>query len=133
MGEDFELHMHRLSMREREVLEHVAKGMSNKIIAIHLGISEKTVAAHLTSSYKKLGVSNRMQGALVAINGSLRDYVNVHPDGNIALKETDSLITQLCNTNDRLSAEVLYLRARLRELGEDTNNGENYVQTTSRG
>ncbi len=52
--------------REREVLELVAAGHPNKIIARRLGISEKTVKAHLTRVYRQIGVNDRVQAALWA-------------------------------------------------------------------
>jgi DNA-binding NarL/FixJ family response regulator len=55
-----------LSAREREVLELVAHGLPNKLIARQLVISEKTVKAHLTSVFAQLGVTDRTQAALWA-------------------------------------------------------------------
>jgi len=55
-----------LSDREREVLELVAEGLPNKLIARRLEISEKTVKAHLTSVYQQLGVTDRTQAAIWA-------------------------------------------------------------------
>ena len=55
-----------LSEREVEVLECVAKGLPNKLIARKLGISEKTVKAHLTRIYQQIGVTDRTQAALWA-------------------------------------------------------------------
>lgn len=55
-----------LSPREREVLQLVASGLANKVIAIRLGISEGTVKAHLTRIYQQLGVTDRTQAALWA-------------------------------------------------------------------
>ncbi|WP_030900077.1 response regulator [Streptomyces sp. NRRL F-5126] len=54
-----------LSAREREVLELVAKGTSNREIAKDLFISEATVKTHLTHLYAKLGVKDR--AAAVAV------------------------------------------------------------------
>ncbi|NGN62778.1 response regulator transcription factor [Streptomyces sp. A7024] len=54
-----------LSAREREVLELVAKGTSNREIARELFISEATVKTHLTHLYTKLGVKDR--AAAVAV------------------------------------------------------------------
>ncbi|MEU7281035.1 response regulator transcription factor [Streptomyces sp. NPDC045431] len=48
-----------LSAREREVLELVAQGTSNRGIAVELFISEATVKTHLTHIYGKLGVKDR--------------------------------------------------------------------------
>jgi DNA-binding NarL/FixJ family response regulator len=55
-----------LSAREREVLELVARGLPNKLIARELAISEKTVKTHLTNVFRTLGVSDRTQAALWA-------------------------------------------------------------------
>ena len=54
-----------LSAREREVLELVARGTSNRAIAVELFISEATVKTHLTHLYAKLGVKDR--AAAVAV------------------------------------------------------------------
>lgn len=55
-----------LSPREREVLQLLAGGLANKVIAIRLGITEGTVKAHLTPIYKQIGVSDRTQAAIWA-------------------------------------------------------------------
>jgi DNA-binding NarL/FixJ family response regulator len=55
-----------LSEREREVLQCVAEGLPNKLIARKLGISEKTVKAHLTRVFQQIGVTDRTQAALWA-------------------------------------------------------------------
>ena len=50
-----------LSMREVEVLAHVARGMSNREIAATLFISEVTVKSHLTRIFRKLDANSRTQ------------------------------------------------------------------------
>jgi DNA-binding NarL/FixJ family response regulator len=55
-----------LSRRELEVLQLVARGLPNKLIARELQISEKTVKAHLTSVFSQIGVTDRTQAALWA-------------------------------------------------------------------
>ncbi len=55
-----------LTRRETEVLQLVVQGLANKQIARRLGISERTVKAHLTSTFQRIGVSDRTQAALWA-------------------------------------------------------------------
>jgi DNA-binding NarL/FixJ family response regulator len=55
-----------LSAREREVLELVAKGTSNREIARELFISEATVKTHLTHLYGKLAVKDRAAAVAAA-------------------------------------------------------------------
>jgi DNA-binding NarL/FixJ family response regulator len=55
-----------ITEREREVLGHVHRGLSNKQIARELGITEKTVKAHLTRTFERIGVTDRTQAALWA-------------------------------------------------------------------
>lgn len=50
-----------LTAREREVLDLLAQGLSNKLIARQLTISEHTVKFHVSSTYAKLGASNRTE------------------------------------------------------------------------
>jgi len=50
-----------LTAREREVLDWLALGLSNRAIAGRLGISEHTVKFHVTSVFGKLGVSSRAE------------------------------------------------------------------------
>jgi NarL family two-component system response regulator LiaR len=62
-----------LTRREREVLELIARGQSNKRIAYALGISEKTVKTHVGHLLAKLGVTDRTQAALLAVQHGLTD------------------------------------------------------------
>jgi DNA-binding NarL/FixJ family response regulator len=56
-----------LTSREREVLELIAEGKSNREIARSLRVSEKTVKAHVSSVLAKLGVQDRTQAAVYAV------------------------------------------------------------------
>jgi two-component system, NarL family, response regulator LiaR len=60
-----------LTRREREVLELIAAGYSNKRIALELGIAEKTVKTHVGHLLAKLGVADRTQAALLAVRRGL--------------------------------------------------------------
>lgn len=57
-----------LSEREREVLELISKGYSNKDIAKELFLSEKTVKNHVSSIFKKINVTDRTKAAIYAIS-----------------------------------------------------------------
>jgi DNA-binding CsgD family transcriptional regulator len=48
-----------LTLREQEIVAHIANGLRNKEIAKELNISTVTVKSHLTNIYKKLNVPNR--------------------------------------------------------------------------
>jgi two-component system, NarL family, response regulator LiaR len=61
----------RLTPREREVLELIGRGLSNKRIASELGVSEKTVKTHVGHLLSKLGVTDRTQAALHAMRSGL--------------------------------------------------------------
>ena len=60
-----------LTGREREILERVAMGRSNKHIAADLWLSEQTIKYHLTNVYRKLGVSSRTEAARFAYDHGL--------------------------------------------------------------
>ncbi|TDD98193.1 LuxR family transcriptional regulator [Actinomadura rubrisoli] len=51
----------RLTAREREVLDLLVQGLSNRLIARSLAISEPTVKNHLHAVFLKLGVADRTQ------------------------------------------------------------------------
>ncbi|EJC70672.1 response regulator transcription factor [Rhizobium sp. 1AS11] len=53
-----------LTPREREVMDLVAQGLSNKHIGLRLNLQEKTVKHHMTQILSKLGASNRTEAAL---------------------------------------------------------------------
>jgi len=55
-----------LTPREREVIALIAEGLKNKQIAERLFISETTVTHHLSSTFSKLGVSDRLELVIYA-------------------------------------------------------------------
>jgi len=60
-----------LSVREKEVLELVTQGKSNKEIAVALAIAENTVKNHLKNILEKLHLENRVQAATFALREGL--------------------------------------------------------------
>ncbi|WP_353092908.1 helix-turn-helix transcriptional regulator [Methylibium sp.] len=54
-------HVEPLSCREKEMLQSLFNGISNREIAGRLFVSENTVKFHLKNIYSKLGVGNRLQ------------------------------------------------------------------------
>lgn len=57
----------RLSARELEISEYVAKGYSNKVIGAKLGLSDNTVRNHLANIMQKLNFHNRVQVATLVL------------------------------------------------------------------
>lgn len=62
-----------LTPRECDVLQLVARGMTNKSIGAELRISEHTVRNHLCSIYQKLNLKNRLQVAVYSVTHGLVD------------------------------------------------------------
>ena len=60
-----------LTPREREVLDMLAEGLSNKEIAWRLQISEHTVKFHVASVFAKLDVSTRTEAVMQGIRRGL--------------------------------------------------------------
>ncbi len=60
-----------LTERELDVLRLLARGLSNKAIALELGVSEKTVKTHVSNILAKLHLADRTQAALYAVRERL--------------------------------------------------------------
>lgn len=60
-----------LTRREMQIIGAVVAGYTNKDIATRLSLSEHTVKHHLSSIFDKLGVTNRLEVALLAIKEKL--------------------------------------------------------------
>lgn len=60
-----------LTPREGEILNLLAEGQSNKVIARNLGISDGTVKLHVKAILRKLGVHSRVEAAVLAVQHSL--------------------------------------------------------------
>ena len=57
-----------LSLRERQVLDQIAAGLTNRQIAQHLGLAEKTVKNYVSGLLAKLGMERRTQAAVYRAN-----------------------------------------------------------------
>jgi two-component system, NarL family, response regulator LiaR len=68
---DSSLITNKLTRRETEVLQYLAHGQSNGEIAEHLFLSEGTVRNHISVIFGKLGVSDRTQAAILAVQHGL--------------------------------------------------------------
>ena len=72
-GQPQERERNPLSNRETEILELIAKGLSNGEVAEALGISRSTVRTHLEHIYQKLDVTNRTEAVTEGIRKGLID------------------------------------------------------------
>ncbi|MHB2021083.1 MAG: response regulator [Candidatus Xenobia bacterium] len=61
-----------LTTREREILRLIAQGKSNQDISTELFISEHTVKTHISNLFRKLGMTDRVQAVLYAIEKGVR-------------------------------------------------------------
>lgn len=68
-----QLALAKLTAREREVLEALARGWSDKEIARRLMVEDETARAHVSSILHKLGATSRLQALLIAVkSGAVR-------------------------------------------------------------
>ncbi|EJO32510.1 response regulator [Achromobacter marplatensis] len=62
---------HRLTARETQIVQCLARGASNKVIARELDVSETTVKIHVQNVLKKLNLTSRVQVAVYAVEHGL--------------------------------------------------------------
>lgn len=63
----------KLTTREREIVQCLARGESNKEIARHLDVAESTVKIHVQNILKKLNLSSRVQVAVYAVEHGMNE------------------------------------------------------------
>lgn len=69
-----------LSPREKELLQHLARGLARKEVAREMGISHFTVGEYLQSIYRKLSVNSRGEAVYQALQARLIDLGNGSAD-----------------------------------------------------
>lgn len=78
--------MKRLTVKENEVLENIARGLSVKEIAQRLGLTTKTVQSHRNSLRKKLRVQTDVELCLIALRTGLVDIHRPLTEVNAAVE-----------------------------------------------
>jgi two-component system nitrate/nitrite response regulator NarL len=73
--------LRQLTHSDRQILQQLASGGSNKAIASALGCAEATIKVHMKRILRKINVDNRTQAAVWALNNGLASPGNTaHPD-----------------------------------------------------
>ena len=63
-----------LSVREREVLQYMVRGDSNRAIALALHVSENTIKTHISHIFTKLDCQSRAEAVAIALQRGLASY-----------------------------------------------------------
>ncbi len=81
-----------LTERERQILEHVARGMSNKAIAKALSITHDTVKLHVRHILAKLNMVSRVEAAVFAVEHKLTE--KAEGEARTSLRDTVHAMTR---------------------------------------
>jgi DNA-binding NarL/FixJ family response regulator len=71
LGSNMETIVAPLTVRERQILNHIANGNTNKQIARLLSISEQTIKNHVSAILRKLNANDRAHAVVLAIRHGL--------------------------------------------------------------
>jgi len=107
-----------LSARERQVIQHLAEGMTNREIAEALGLSTHTIKNYLFRIFDKLGVSSRTELLYLTMNNSQTP----HQDTVSGESNAFSAIVEAAEACD-LSAQVR-LAEHFSQIKDVPNNGD---------
>lgn len=95
-----------LSEREKEILQLVAEGLTNREIAQKLSISHNTVKVHISNIFEKTGVSSRTEATLYAIQERIVDV----PGGENAQPESKKTLWTYISNHPWISlASLLFV------------------------
>jgi DNA-binding NarL/FixJ family response regulator len=84
--------LNKLTQREYDIAVHVGNGKCNKQIAQLCGISERTVKAHLSEVFQKLGITDRLNLALLIFSADNKNALanfDIAVSGNLAPHSQD--------------------------------------------
>jgi len=78
-----------LTPRQREILDGLAQGLSNKQVARRLGVSPNTVKVHLAALFRTLNANNRTQAVMFAQRRGLLSGApsSLNGEGGLSLSE----------------------------------------------
>lgn len=79
MAEQARAHLNALTPRERDVLNGLVDGQSNKVIAYDLGISPRTVEIHRANLMSKLGVNSLSDALKIAFTARMGELAGAAP------------------------------------------------------
>ena len=106
-----------LSNREREVVELLLQGKSNKLIAAALTISERTVEFHLQNIYAKFDVSSRVE--LILKLGSAADEPETEKLG-VSTVDSEGQTTENDSGFDSPTSRITSFKERVTALGKES-------------
>ena len=92
----------KLSKREQEVLSYLPHGLTDKEIAIKLGISKRTVQTYINRVFIKLGVRNRVGAACIFVR---YNNINSSLDSN-STSQLDSDLDIESESNSELDTNI---------------------------
>lgn len=108
---------HQLSKREKEVLQHLLKGKSNKLIALDMDVSERTIEFHLKNIYSKFQVNSRVELVLRVKNDL--NWLEFEKLGYSTV--ADKMILAENDGELNLSNWVTSLRKAVSKIGKELN------------
>lgn len=76
-----------LTRREIELLQELAQGKSNKVIAYHLAVSEDTVKSHMRNILVKLSANDRTNAVTIAVRRGCFDLLDSAPRNVVVGKD----------------------------------------------